>query len=98
MPSRIRLTSASETANSIGRSGDMNRFAMLRDHISSRNDAENPIWARNIMSHSNIEPISVPPAIIRPRAGAAPPPAAPAIDWPMKLCRNPQVSSCTIGQ
>jgi len=73
---RIRLMVISAATNSIGRSGLMNRLAMLRDHISSMNETEKPSWQRNSVSHSSSEPISVPPAT----AIAPPMPDAPA--WP----------------
>ena len=50
--------------NSSGRSGLIKRLPTLRDHISSRNEAEKPSCPRNSMSHSSMAPISVPAAMV----------------------------------
>ena len=62
MASRMMLITISAATNSVGRSGEIIRLPRLRDHISSRNEIENPSWPRKRMSHSITAPISTPPA------------------------------------
>ncbi len=50
----------SAAMNSTGRSGDIMRLARLRDHISSRNEIENPSWPRNRISQSSTAPMNTP--------------------------------------
>ena len=63
MAVRTKLTVIMENTNSHGRSGLTKRCPRLRDHISSRKQMLNPIWPRNITSHSSTAPISTPDAV-----------------------------------
>jgi hypothetical protein len=65
MASRTMLMIISAQMNSTGRSGLIIRLPMLRAHISSRNEIENPSWPRNRMSHSSTAPMKVPPALAK---------------------------------
>ena len=61
MSVRIRLISMSAQISSQGRKGLTKRCPRLRDHISSMNTRERPIWPRNMMSH-RMTPASRTPA------------------------------------
>src|SRR4051794_13500464 len=71
-----------------GRSGLTKTWPRLRDHISSRNEIETPIWLRSVTSHSSTPLSSTAPAMM---AGL-----------PTRAARNcavnPQMHICRIGQ
>ena len=79
--------SMSAKISSHGRKGLTKRWPRLRDHISSMNTRESPIWPRNITSH-RMTPASRTPAAC----------ATHELLVTRNMVTRPQMIICTVGQ